>query len=181
MNKAFIVWALSQFKSLTVALVKNSRVREEDEYNADTIADILGRMETCAEDIGISCMNFGNFVFTCDKKTRKVGILNVRTGKYVTAHCSKDDFFDLRVGLGVCWAKHNNVVRPKVPVRKKLSELKSGECFIFDYLGKKYKYEFIGTTDTKVRGETKYVCRCLYEGAVQNYLDFFDDICIVWE
>ena len=179
MEKAFIVWALSQFKSLTVALAKNSRVREEDEYSADIVADILGRMEICAVDIGISCMNFGNFVFTCDKKTRKVGILNVRTGKYVTTHCSKDDFFDLRVGLGVCWAKYHNIERPKFPVKKRLSELKPHE--IFQLYNLNCKYEFVGTTTEHTKGETKYVGYGLHKNKEKDFFTFFDDICTAWE
>ena len=172
-NRKFTTWALSQFISLTVALAKNSRIREENEDTLGFITEFLMDMENCSNKV--SCMAYGNFVFTYDKKTRKTGILNIHSNKFVTVYCSPNDFMDIRVGLGACWAKYNNVERPKFPVKTRLSELKPHDIFS---LYTSQKYEFIGTTSNG-----RYVGR-YFNGngnGKGEFVSFCEDNCSVWE
>lgn len=181
MKLTFTTWALSQFTSLVTALAKNSRVQEDcDNPSAEFIADLLGDMDNASSNSPVEGISLGNFIFTYDKKTRKTSILNVRNDKYVTTHCNLNDFMSVKVGLGICWAKYNNVERPKFPVLKNLSELKPHD--IFSMYSYKRKYEFIGTTNEHTKGDVKYVGYALNnKNGQKEFATFFEDTCTVWE
>ena len=172
-NRKFTIWALSQFSSLVAALAKNSRVQEDlcGCSTVEFITDLLGELETTSNTVeGIT---LGNFSFIYDKKTRKTGILNIRSGKFVTTYCSPNDFINVKVGLGVCWAKYNNVERPTITVKTRLSKLKPHDIF---QLYTNQKYEFVGTTS-----DGKYVGRYFGEYGEEEFGSFFEDCCTVWE
>ena len=181
--KNFTTWALSQFDSLVNALAKNSRVQEDfraegsgNSCNTGFIADLLKDLETGSTDAHVDGISLGNFVFLYDIKTRKTSIINMRSNKFVTTYCNPKDTMSAAVGFGVCWAKYNNVERPKYPVTKWLSELKPHD--IFQMYRKDCKYEFIGTT---TKGDAPFVAFGLHENKTKDFFTFFDDTCTVWE
>lgn len=178
--KNFTTWALSQFDSLVNALAKNSRVQEDfkaddassNSCNTEFIADLLEDLETGANEAHMDGISLGNFCFIYDKKTRKTSIINIRSNKFVTTYCSLNDFMSAKVGFGVCWAKYNNVERPKFPVKKRFSELKPHDIFSL-YTGR--KYEFVGvTSDGKYVGYDS-------KNTEKKFFSFVEDKCTVWE
>jgi len=178
--KNFTIWALSQFDSLVNALAKNSRVQEDfkvddasgNSCNAEFITDLLEDLETGANYAQMDNISLGNFCFIYDKKTRKTSIINIRSNKFVTTYCSLNDFMSAKVGFGVCWAKYNNVERPKFPVKKRLSELKPHDIF---RLYTDRKYEFVGTTS-----DGKYIGYDSKDTGKKFY-SFLEGDCTVWE
>lgn len=121
----------------------------------------------------------GNFIIEVCEEKRTVTILNTKSGKCAIAHCAPTDKFALWYGLGICWARYNHMEPPKFPVRKKLSELKPHDIF---KLYTSQKYEFIGTTVERTKGDIGYVAFALdNEGGDKEYFTFFEDYCTVWE
>lgn len=146
-NLTFKTWVLSQTHSFIVAmanaLVNSGQTYPTDDFN-DVMTDVYNAF--CYYDYiseGANTFTYGNFVVTVNKKARKIGLLNTRSGKFVETYCNKKDEFDVLIGLGVLWAKYNHIERPKFKTKKKLSELKPHD--IFTHRGGITKYEFIGT------------------------------------
>lgn len=123
-------------------------------------------------------VRIGNFIVEVCENKGTVTILNTNSGKCAIAHCAPTDQFAVWYGLGICWAKYNHVEPPKFPVRKRLSELKPHDIF---KLYTSHKYEFIGTTTERTKGEIGYVAFCLNNNGYKEYSTFFEDYCTVWE
>ena len=117
-------------------------------------------------------VRIGNFVIEICKDKGTVTILNTNSGRCAIARCAPTDRFEKWYGIGICWARYNHVERPKIPVRKRLSELKPHEIF---QLHTSMKYEFIGTTSKHT-----YV-GCATVNGRSNFFSFSDDWCTVWE
>jgi hypothetical protein len=117
-------------------------------------------------------VRIGNFVVEVCEEKGTVTILNTNSGKCAVAHCAPTDEFSMWYGIGICWARYNHVKRPKVSVKKKLSELKPHDIFSL-YTG--HKYEFIGTTS-----DGKYVCYDSKDTGTQFFL-LSERECTVWE
>lgn len=120
----------------------------------------------------------GNFIVELCKDKGTVTILNTNSGKCAIARCAPTDQFARWYGVGICWARYNHVEPPKLPVRKRLSELKPHDIF---KLYTSQKYEFIGTTTERTKGEIGYVAFSLDNGGDKEYCTFLEDCCTVWE
>lgn len=123
-------------------------------------------------------VRIGNFVVEVCEGKGTVTILNTNSGKCAIAHCAPTDQFAMWYGVGICWARYNHVEPPKFPVRKRLSELKPHDIF---KLYTSQKYEFIGTTVERTKGEVGYVGFSLDNTGDKEYFTFFEDNCTVWE
>lgn len=180
-NLTFRTWALSQALSFTVAMA-NALVNsgQEDLSDFGDIHDLAGSV---SEDFSYDCYDddnpvhvntYGNFVVTINMKARKIGLLNTRSGKFVETYCNKKDDFNIGIGLGVLWAKYNHIERPKTMVKKKLSELKAHEIFLWGC----NRYEFIGSTDNRRKDGKKYIILRLSDDSI---CQFYEDTVTVEE
>lgn len=169
-NLTFKAWTLSQAHSFIIAMA-NAMVNsgqasfpvDFDEVMTD-VYDTFCRYDYTDE--GADSFTFGNYVVTVNKKARKVGLLNTRSGKFTETYCNKKDEFSIFIGLGVLWAKYNHIERPKCEVRKQLSELKPHEIFL--WCGN--RYEFIGTANNRGEHGKKYIILRLYDDTIcQSY------------
>ncbi len=124
-------------------------------------------------------IRIGNFVVEICKDKGTVTILNTNSGKCAIARCAPTDQFEMWYGAGICWARYNHVERPKIPVEKRLSELKPHD--VFRLYSSKCKYELIGTTNNFESGTTKYVALALHEDKTKDFFTFYDGRCTVWE
>lgn len=180
-NLTFSTWAHSQFNSFVLAMV-NALVNygQEDLSDYDDIHDLAGSV---SEDFSYDCYDddhpvhvntYGSYVVTINKYARKIGLLNTRNGKFVETYCNKKDEFDIFIGLGVLWAKYNHIERPKIMVRKKLSEVKPHEIFRWGC----NRYEFIGSADNRRKDGKKYIILRLHDDTI---CQFYEDMVMVEE
>lgn len=176
-NLTFKAWALSQADSfvnaMTKAMVKNGHPVDFDDVMT-SVYNIFDYHDS--NDEGTDTFTFGNYVVTVNMKARKVGLLNTRSGKFVETYCNKKDDFSIYIGLGVVWAKYNHIERPKFAVKKKLSELKPHDIFIWG--SNKYKYEFIGTCENRYKNGKKYITLRLQDDSI---CQFYEDTVMVEE
>jgi hypothetical protein len=177
-NLTFSTWTLSQTHSFIIAMANAivnsgqiSSLMDFDEVMTGVYRDFERRDYT---DESPDTFIYGNFVVTVNKKARKVGLLNTRSGKFVETYCNKKDKFDVFTGLGVLWAKYNHIERPKFEVKKKLSEVKPHEIFRWGC----NRYEFIGTADNRSKDGKKYIILRLSDDTI---CQFYEDTVIVEE
>lgn len=177
-NITFRTWTLSQAHSFIIAmanaLVNNGRVLFPIDFD-DVVSDVyrdFNRIDYT--DGSVEAFVYSNFVVTVNKKARKVGLLNTRSGKFVEAYCNKKDDFDVFIGLGVVWAKYNHIERPVIRTKKKLSELKPHEIFVWGC----NRYEFIGTTVNRRKDGKKYIILRLSDDTI---CQFYEDTVLVEE
>lgn len=176
-NLSFKTWTLSQVHSFIIAManamVNSGQASFPVDFD-DVMTDIFRTFDHHVyTDEGTDSFTYGNYVVTVNKKARKVGLLNTRSGKFVETYCNKKDEFDIYVGLGVLWAKYNHIERPKFEVKKKLSELKGHEIFRWG----SNRYEFIGTTN-KRKNDKKYIVLRLWDDTI---CQFYEDTVTVEE
>lgn len=177
-NITFRTWTLSQAHSFIIAMA-NAQVNsgkvgfpmDFDDVMDDVYRD-FNRIDYTDE--GIKAFVYGNFVVTVNVKARKVGLLNTRSGKFVETYCNKKDDFDVFIGLGVLWAKYNHIERPVIRTKKKLSELKAHEIFVWGC----NKYEFIGSTVNRRKDGKKYIILRLSDDTI---CQFYEDSVMVEE
>lgn len=181
-NLTFRTWALSQADSFTNAMAK-VLVNNGEVDLSDFDGDIHELAVSVSEDFSYDCYDddhpvhvntYGNYVVTINKYARKIGLLNTRSGKFVETYCNKKDEFYVFIGLGVLWAKYNHIERPITRTKKKLSELKPHDIFVWG--GK--KYEFIGTTAYRGKAGRKYIILSLEEDSI---CEFYEDTVAVEE
>lgn len=170
-NLTFKVWTLSQADSFIIAManamVNSGQASFPVDFD-DVMTEVYNRF--CHYDYtdeGADSFTFGNYVVTVNKKARKVGLLNTRSGKFTETYCNKKDEFSIFIGLGVLWAKYNHIERPKTMVKKKLSELKAHEIFLWGG----NRYEFIGTTDNRRKDSKKYIILRLYDDTICQFYE----------
>lgn len=175
-NLTFSTWAHSQFNSFALAMAKAEETVCGIPING-ICASMVEKDVTEIDDAydgGARSLIYGNYVITFNFKARKVGILNTRSGNFAEAYCNKEDEFLPAIGLGVCWAKYNHIERPKFEVRKKLSELKPHEIFLWGNT----KYEFIGTADNREKNDRKYIILRL---STDTICEFYEDMVTIEE
>ena len=170
-NLTFKAWTLSQTHSFIIAManamVNSGQASFPVDFD-DVMTDVYNTF--CRYDYtdeGADSFTFGNYVVTVNKKARKVGLLNTRSGKFTETYCNKKDEFSIFIGLGVLWAKYNHIERPKIMVKKKLSELKAHEIFLWGC----NRYEFIGTTDNRRKDGKKYIILRLSDDRIYQLCD----------
>lgn len=177
-NLTFKVWTLSQAHSFIIAMANAMVNSGQASFPVDfdeVMTGIYRDFDCCDYDEeGVDAFTYGNFVVTVNVKARKVGLLNTRSGKFVETYCNKKDEFDVFIGLGVLWAKYNHIERPKTMVKKKLSELKAHEIFLWGC----DRYEFIGTTDNRKKDGKKYIILRLSDDTI---CQFYEDTVLVEE
>lgn len=172
-NLTFKAWTLSQAHSFIIAManamVNSGKVgfpMDFDDVMTDVYKD-FDRIDYADED-DIEVFVYGNFVVTVNMKARKVGLLNTRSGKFVETYCNKKDEFSIFIGLGVLWAKYNHIERPVLRTKKKLSELKAHDIFVWG----SNRYEFIGSTVNRRKNGKKYIILRLSDDTIcQLYED----------
>lgn len=177
-NLTFKAWTLSQAHSFIIAManamVNSGQASFPVDFD-DVMTDVYRTFERYDyTDEGADSFTFGNYVVTVNKKARKVGLLNTRSGKFTETYCNKKDEFSLFIGLGVLWAKYNHIERPKFAVKKKLSELKPHEIFRWGC----NRYEFIGSADNISKDGKKYIFLKLSDDTIRQ---FYEDTVIVEE
>ena len=177
-NLTFKAWTLSQAHSFIIAmataLVNSGQAGFPVDFD-EVMTDVYNTF--CNDDYtneGADCFNFGNYVVTVNRKARKIGLLNTRSGKFIETYCNKKDEFSLFIGLGVLWAKYNHIERPKTMVRKELSELKPHEIFRWGC----NRYEFIGTANNRSKDGKKYIILRLSDDTI---CQFYEDMVMVEE
>lgn len=177
-NITFRTWTLSQAHSFIIAmanaLVNSGKVGfplDFDEVMTDVYRDFDSIGYT---DEGVEAFVYGNFVVTVNVKARKVGLLNTRSGKFVETYCNKKDDFHVFIGLGVLWAKYNHIERPVIRTKKKLSELKPHEIFVWG----SNRFEFIGSTVNRRKDGKKYIILRLSDDTI---CQFYEDSVMVEE
>lgn len=177
-NLTFKEWTLSQAHSFIIAMANAMVNSGQASFPVDfdeVMTEVYNRLRYYDySDEGADSFTFGNYVVTVNKKARKVGLLNTRSGKFTETYCNKNDEFDVFIGLGVLWAKYNHIERPKTMVKKKLSELKPHEIFLWGC----NRYEFIGTTDNRRKDGRKYIILRLSEDII---CEFYEDTVLVEE
>ena len=177
-NLTFKTWTLSQTHSFIIAManamVNSGQASFPVDFD-DAMTEVYNRLcHYDYSDEGADSFTFGNYVVTVNKKARKVGLLNTRSGKFTETYCNKKDEFSIFIGLGVLWAKYNHIERPKIMVRKKLSELKPHEIFRWGC----NRFEFIGTTDNRRKDGKKYITLRLSDDSI---CQFCEDMVLVEE
>lgn len=178
-NLTFSTWTLSQAHSFIIGMANAKIGSGRVDYPAsfeDVMTDIyreINRLEYYTHE-GADSLIYGNFVVTINNKARKVGLLNTRSGKFVETYCNKKDKFDIFTGLGVLWAKYNHIERPVFNVKKKLSECKPHDNFIW---GGNW-YEFIGTCKNRRKDGKKYIVLRVWDDTI---CQFYEDTVIVSE
>lgn len=177
-NLTFKAWTLSQAHSFIIAManamVNSGQASFPVDFD-DVMTEISNRLyHYDYSDEGADSFTFGNYVVTVNEKARKVGLLNTRSGKFTETYCNKKDEFNIFIGLGVLWAKYNHIERPKTVVKKKLSELKPHEIFIWGYS----RYEFIGSADNRKEDSKKYIILRLSDDTI---CQFHEDMVVVEE
>ena len=177
-NLTFKTWTLSQTHSFIIAManamVNSGQASFPVDFD-DAMTEVYNRLcHYDYSDEGADSFTFGNYVVTVNKKARKVGLLNTRSGKFTETYCNKKDEFSIFIGLGVLWAKYNHIERPKFMVRKKLSELKPHEIFRWGC----NRFEFIGTTDNRRKDGKKYIILRLSDDSI---CQFYEDMVLVEE
>lgn len=177
-NLTFKAWTLSQAHSFIIAManamVNSGQASFPVDFD-DVMTEVYDRL-CCYDysDEGADSFTFGNYVVAVNKKARKVGLLNTRSGKFVETYCNKKDEFSIFIGLGVLWAKYNHIERPKTMTKKKLSELKAHEIFLWG----SNRYEFIGSTDNRRKDGKKYIILRLSDDTI---CQFYEDTVTVEE
>lgn len=178
-NLTFKTWTLSQAHSFIIAMANAMVNSGQASFPVDfdeVMTGIYREFDCCDYTDEIpDTFTFGNYVVTVNKKARKVGLLNTRSGKFTETYCNKNDEFDVFIGLGVLWAKYNHIERPKTMVKKKLSELKAHEIFLW---GCGHRYEFIGSADNRRKDDKKYIILRLSDDTI---CQFYEDTVLVEE
>ena len=179
-NITFTTWTLSQAHSFIIAMANAMVNAGQANFPLDFDKEMTEVYRTFdfhnyTED-GADSFTFGNFVVTVNKKARKIGLLNTRSGKFVETYCNKKDDFEIYVGLGVVWAKYNHIKSPKFWVKKKLSELKPNDIFKFVPYSGGMDYEFIGASTTN--GSKKYIALRQDD---KSLIDLYEDVVYVAE
>lgn len=177
-NLTFKAWTLSQAHSFIIAManamVNSGQASFPVDFD-DVMTEVYNRLcHYDYSDEGADSFTFGNYVVTVNKKARKVGLLNTRSGKFTETYCNKKDEFSIFIGLGVLWAKYNHIERSLTIIHKKLSELKPHEIFIWGG----NRYEFIGTTDKRSKDSKKYIILRLWDDTI---CQFYEDTVTVVE
>ena len=72
-----------------------------------------------------------DFVQVVSLSNRTVAIINMKNGRASFSKCHDDDKFNTYIGYGVAWARYIGEEIPKEIVVIKISELNSGQKFIF--------------------------------------------------
>lgn len=170
-NLTFKAWTLSQAHSFIIAManamVNSGQASFPVDFD-DVMTEVYNRLcHYDYSDEGADSFTFGNYVVTVNKKARKVGLLNTRSGKFTETYCNKKDEFSIFIGLGVLWAKYNHIERPKPIIKKKLSELKAHD--IFTLYGD--KFEFIGTCSKRRTDNRKYIVLKIDENRICQYYE----------
>jgi len=165
-NLTFRAWALAQELSFAYAMAKFYETSKPMNFE-DKVTNILDDFATLNSYDYTDILVYGNFVITINKKARKLGLLNTRSGKYVETYCNKEDNFNSCVGLGILWAKYNNIERPKFINKKKLSELKPHDVFT---ISSGSRYEFIGTIKN-IGLKNNYVAFSIDTGNTYRFAD----------
>lgn len=178
-NLTFKAWTLSQAHSFIIAMANAMVNSGQASFPVDfdeVMTEVYNRFchYDCSDE-GADSFTFGNYVVTVNKKARKVGLLNTRSGKFTETYCNKKDEFSIFIGLGVLWAKYNHIERPITRTKKKLSELKPHEIFLW---GCSHRYEFIGSTDNRRKDDKKYIILRLADNTI---CEFYEDTVIVEE
>lgn len=177
-NITFTTWTLSQAHSFIIAMANAMVNAGQVDFPIDFDAVMTEVYRTFDyhdyDENGADAFTFGNFVVTVNKKARKIGLLNTRSGKFVETYCNKKDDFEICVGLGVLWAKYNHIERPVCMVKKKLSELKPHEIFRWGC----DRYEFIGTAANRRKDGKKYIILRLSDDSI---FQFYEDTVTVEE
>lgn len=177
-NLNFKTWTLSQAHSFIIgmanAMVNSGQASFPLDFD-EVMTEVYRTLDLHDyEGEGADTFTYGNFVVTVNKKARKVGLLNTRSGKFVETYCNKKDEFDVFVGLGVLWAKYNHIERPVLRTKKKLSELKAHEIFVWG----SNRYEFIGSTVNRGKNGKKYIILRLSDDTI---CQFYEDTVMVEE